>query len=96
MNTLPTNNPAWGFWNEVARDTDKATATAKWEEASTWLQKTYGLEPVDARNFLDSRHGRHLADALTHMTFDDIRLKWAKFMLKVTREVAASRNAFEA
>lgn len=29
MTILPTSNPAWGFWNEVSRDADKATGEVK-------------------------------------------------------------------
>lgn len=68
---LPTENEAWGFWgtcyswSESANGASYAsefTATS-WQKASRHLIDDLGLSPELAREFLDSRMGRHFADA---------------------------------
>lgn len=61
MNTthpLPsTENPAWGFWGTLG-----AQAPAGWPQAVVSIANATGLCVEAAREFLDSRFGRHFAD----------------------------------
>ena len=60
---LPTNNPDWGFWGTSERNGyDVAMA---WETAGDALATAFDLTPVEIRDLLDSRFGRHLADDLS-------------------------------
>ena len=59
MTTLPTNNTAWGFWGTVGHHADPATA---WPLAMQKITTATGCPETAVRDFLDSRHGRHLAD----------------------------------
>ena len=90
---MKTNNEGYGLYGTATtsgRDADKL-----WEECMNWLQIKYPhLEEIDARNYLDSTLGRHLADALTHMSFKEIETKWAGYMMKTTFEIKAIRDRF--
>jgi ABC-type amino acid transport substrate-binding protein len=60
---LPTQNEEWGFWgtcNQSGYDTAKA-----WNAASQFFIKIFNLTPEQARELLDARFGRHLADDLS-------------------------------
>lgn len=61
---LPTtNNPSWGFWGTLG-----AQAKAGWPLAMVSIANATGLGHDAAREFLDSRFGRHFADdAQSHM-----------------------------
>ena len=52
-----TQNEAWGFWGTMTEN-----AAAAWPMAMTAIAEATGQPPVAVRAFLDSRHGRHLAD----------------------------------
>ena len=54
---LATQNMDWGFWNTMQEH-----APAAWPIASTAIAAATGCEPQEVRAFLDSRHGRHVAD----------------------------------
>lgn len=57
--TLPTANKAWGYYGTSGAFAD---ADAAWGLAfAAILAATQGA-PEGVRDFLDSRHGRHLAD----------------------------------
>lgn len=76
---LPSANRMHGFWGTTENnlyaknketlgidtdgDTSERHAQAQWEAASKKLH-SLGMSPEQAREFLDSRYGRHLADAL--------------------------------
>jgi hypothetical protein len=66
MNTrtiLPTNNTEWGFWGTAGHNGyDQQMA---WEAASDALATGFDLTPVQVRDLLDARFGRHLADDLS-------------------------------
>lgn len=70
MKTLPTRNPAFGFWGTVAagNGNDEIRTQAMWEMAfsivASQTDLPRGADAVDVRNFLDSRAGRALADQL--------------------------------
>ena len=56
---LPTRNEAWGFYGSTAGITN---ADAAWGIAFPAVAKATGATAEGARDFLDSRHGRHFAD----------------------------------
>lgn len=59
-NLLPaTQNESWGFWGTMG-----GHASVAWPIALTEISKATGESPEDVRPFLDSRHGRHFADAV--------------------------------
>lgn len=77
---LPSENQDHGFWRtaELAlsgkvmngpleMDRDQGVRHL-WREASLKLIHEHGLTPTWARVFLDSRDGRHLADAILNLT----------------------------
>ena len=64
---ITTENHAWGFYgtlrsNEGMDDTEAAAAYHA--VASEILVGKYGMEEDEARRLLDSKIGRHLADAM--------------------------------
>lgn len=63
MTSLATTNTAWGFWGTIARDADPAAA---WPLALAEVAGATCLPATAVRDFLDSRHGRHLADEVTN------------------------------
>jgi len=84
-NILKTQNEDWGLWGTAK--TSGQDAQKLWDECPNWLIDNYRVTPEQARTFLDSRDGRHLADALTYMTFEEIGTKWAKWMRRALLEV---------
>lgn len=77
---LPTENESWGFWGTALRNlegegrnlihhdgTERDASEVRkelWDAVSGLLQDTFLLTPAQARDFLDSTAGRHLADDL--------------------------------
>ncbi len=60
---LPTQNEEWGFWGTCEHiGCNQAEA---WDAASRFFLKIFNLTPEEARDLLDARFGRHLADDLT-------------------------------
>jgi hypothetical protein len=57
--SLPTNNPAWGFWGTMSHEMDPAPA---WAIAMQAIAAATGCPDTAVRDFLDSRQGRHFAD----------------------------------
>lgn len=65
---LSSQNTEWGFWGTIRRhesepDADVARA---WELASRAIAAATGASPEGVRDFLDSRQGRHFADAVAN------------------------------
>ena len=60
---LPTENKEWGFWGTAERN-GYDTALA-WNAASQFLRSAFDLTAEQARDVLDARFGRHLADDLS-------------------------------
>lgn len=60
---LPTANKEWGFWGTSVRNGYDAELT--WDTASRFLAKEFDLTAEQARDTLDGRFGRHLADDLS-------------------------------
>jgi hypothetical protein len=75
MNTsLPTNNPAWGFWGTMSHEMD---ATQAWAIAMQAIVAATGCPATAVRDFLDSRQGRHFADDVGNGLFDRLDLQAA-------------------
>jgi hypothetical protein len=60
---LPTENKEWGFWGTAERNGYDVALT--WNAASKFLIATFDLTAEQARDVLDARFGRHLADDLS-------------------------------
>jgi hypothetical protein len=60
---LPTANKEWGFWGTAERNGYDAELT--WKAASNFLIAEFDLTAEQARDVLDARFGRHLADDLS-------------------------------
>ncbi|PZP83296.1 MAG: hypothetical protein DI582_11200 [Azospirillum brasilense] len=58
-----TANHEWGFWGTSVRNGYDAELT--WDTASRFLAKHFDLTAEQARDVLDARFGRHLADDLS-------------------------------
>ncbi len=71
---LPTNNPAWGYWGTVGSHADQSEA---WTLATAAIGKATGCQAEGVRDFLDSRHGRHLADDVANGLFAGLSLSAA-------------------
>lgn len=57
--TLPTRNPAWGFFGTIRHHADPDAA---WPIAFEAVARATGASAEGVRDFLDARHGRHFAD----------------------------------
>jgi hypothetical protein len=60
---LATANKEWGFWGTAERNGYDAALT--WSAASKCLITEFDLTSEQARDVLDARFGRHLADDLS-------------------------------
>ena len=60
---LATANKEWGFWGTAGRNGYDAALT--WNAASKCLITAFDLTSEQARDILDARFGRHLADDLS-------------------------------
>src|SRR5947207_12014482 len=56
---LSSNNQLWGFYGSIRHHADPATA---WPFGMRAISDRTGCSATAARDFLDSRHGRHFAD----------------------------------
>lgn len=60
---VPTANKEWGFWGTSIHNGYDPELT--WDTASHFLAKHFDLTAEQARDVLDNRFGRHLADDLS-------------------------------
>lgn len=63
VQTLASLNEEWGFWG-TCEQAGYETKNA-WDAANQFFIKTFNLTGDQARNLLDARFGRHLADDLS-------------------------------
>jgi len=93
MKILPTNNPTWGYAGELERNKDLTS----WSALSSYLGDLYpSATPADIRNLLDSKAGRHLADAASFFGGNVLRaLDEKKTKRWIDREMADIKIAFE-
>lgn len=71
---LPSENQGHGFYGTVALERGEAAAESEWKKMSRRCIGA-GLSPASCRDFLDSRMGRHLADAVLARTVSALELK---------------------
>ena len=64
---LPSNNEAWGFFGTIRHHADPAEA---WPLAMRAIAESTECSEIGARDFLDSRHGRHFADDVANRLFE--------------------------
>lgn len=60
---VPTANREWSFWGTSIHNGYDPELT--WDAASRFLAEHFGLSAEQARDVLDNRFGRHLADDLS-------------------------------
>lgn len=65
-----TQNESWGFWGTMQEH-----ASAAWAIALPAIAGATACEPEQVRVFLDSRHGRHFADAVQNGLYAGASLK---------------------
>ena len=67
---ITTNNYAWGFFGTFRHITEKSEqeAAEAFDLMARALMGAYGIDADTARDFLDGRPGRHLADAVVDET----------------------------
>lgn len=60
---LKTQNETWGFWGTTLNNYSKKQTQQRWNDAFETLLELSGAESEEIRLLLDSRCGRHFADA---------------------------------
>jgi hypothetical protein len=68
---LEPKNTDYGFWGTIASQPSKELADKAWAEALPKVQRAFKLKPEEARAVLDSKIGRHMADAWLNGDFDN-------------------------
>lgn len=89
---LPTANAEWGFWGTAERNGYDVALT--WNAASEFFIATFGLTTEQARDVLDARFGRHLADDLSFIK-DALTVETIAAHLKLRITDAGWRKSFE-
>lgn len=69
---LPSQNPDWGFFGSIA---DYAEPEEAWKLAMQTIARATACPLIAVRDFLDSRHGRHLADDVANSRHAGLALK---------------------
>lgn len=89
---LATANKEWGFWGTAERNGYDAELT--WKAASNFLITAFDLTAEEARDVLDARFGRHLADDLSFIK-GTLTEKTITAHLKLRITDAGWRKSFE-
>jgi hypothetical protein len=89
---LATENKEWGFWGTAERNGYDAELT--WNAASKFLIAEFDLTAEQARDVLDARFGRHLADDLSFIK-STLTEKIITAHLKLRIADAGWRKSFE-
>lgn len=102
LTPLPTQNDEWGFWGTCKQS--GYDASEAWDATNRFFIKTFDLTPEQARELLDARFGRHLADDLsfiegainahsitTHLSNRIADAGWRKSFEKSIYEVTGKR-----
>jgi len=71
---MQTNNTDWGFYGTIRHHADPDEA---WPVATEAVHLATGCPESAARDFLDSRHGRHFADDVADGLVDGLDIKAA-------------------
>jgi hypothetical protein len=74
--TLPTRNESWGFFGTVETALESTYEAERQYEAAQRALMTLGLTAEQARDYLDSRDGRHLADAALGTCHSVLEVPW--------------------
>ncbi len=69
--TLETHNTTWGFYGGIAQHADASEA---WRLAMQAIVSATDFSEEAARDFLDSRQGRHFADDVANALHDGLAL----------------------
>ena len=92
---ITTNNQAWGFFGTTIENegASEAEAAADFDQAACELVSLYGLTDEQARDVLDSRTGRHLADdrrpgELAADLVHRVAQQWPRMFPRTIRELA--------
>ena len=91
--TLPTENPEWGFWGTSI--TNGYDAAMCWEAVSRFFIDTYKIYPTEARALLDARFGRHLADDLSFIEGGPVSAEAITKHLNTRHNQPGWRKSFE-
>jgi len=75
---LNTKNEGWGFYGTTKMEYPEDQTDKRWEEAFNILLKLSNLAPEVIRRFLDSKYGRHLADACYKNDVEQVIKEWWK------------------
>ena len=75
---LETKNEGWGFYGTTKMECNESQTKERWTEAFTTLIKFSNLQPEVIRRFLDSKYGRHLADACYKNDVEKVIKEWWK------------------
>jgi hypothetical protein len=62
---IKSRNTIWGFYNEVANRLGDKMAPEAFSKAANAIMIRFKVDAGTARDYLDSRSGRHLADSLS-------------------------------
>lgn len=89
---LATTNKEWGFWGTAERNGYDTALT--WNAASKFLIAAFDLTAEQARDVLDARFGRHLADDLSFIK-GTLTEKAITAHLKLRTADAGWRKSFE-
>lgn len=92
---LPTKNEGYGFHGAMRGDSGglgKDQAAQRFAAVSSHLQTVHGLSPHEARDFLDSRMGRHLGDEIGG-TKDPEAVQWRGGLGATVRDWKRERKA---
>lgn len=73
---LETKNESWGFFGTTNVRYSYKQTQEKWDEAFKILVKLSGLSAEIVRRYLDSKAGRHLADACYESDITKVIKEW--------------------
>lgn len=96
---LPPKNKEWGLYGTVIGRFSGARSDEIWNEMFMILLNEFGGEPIDIRNWLDSRMGRHFGDEVINKQ-GDAKAAWEsiktwKGLKKDYAKVSKERDFFE-
>lgn len=81
---IPTSNPDWGFWGTALRsgyDVDLC-----WSTVMIFLIQEFNLKPTHARDILDSRFGRYLADEFEDIASHNSAIAITEYLQERTKD----------
>lgn len=94
--TISTNNEAWGLWRTC--ETAGMDTRHVWDTCIAYYVKNHNMTEEQARDMMDARYGRHLADYLSGIAgsieqgLQWVDQNWTKW---VRNEVKAAKNGYQ-